>query len=162
MSGAVVAVIVLGVLAALGFGGCGVCVVVTAVMMPEDAGAPTPVVKVTPDAQQKSSPVVVPLADLLAQYHADAGAADTRYRGVYVQVAGVVSLVDVHGWVALRETPSHAPKVAQAFDTDSVKCKWKDGAFGMPDFKVGERATIVGYVETGSDLGVFLADCAKR
>jgi hypothetical protein len=163
MSGAAITLIVLGVLAALGFGGCGVCVVVTAMTMPDDAGtSATTTPPVVPDARQKAAPVTVDIATLVAQFHADAGAAEARYRGVYIEVTGFVTVAEVHGWVHLSDKPSSAPKLVQAFDGNAVRCKWAGGFLEMPDFKVGERATIVGYVDSGGDMGVFLEDCAKK
>jgi hypothetical protein len=159
LSGAAVVLIVLGVLAAIAFGGCGICVIVAAMRMPADAGAVT-VTPVAPDARQKEHPVVVDLGALIAEYNADAGAADARYLGTYVRVAGIVTATDIHGIAILKERSTLKPKAVQALDSDSVRCRFKDWS-SMPDFKLGERASLTGYVAAGGEMGVILEDCSK-
>lgn len=143
MSGLTIALIVLGTLILLGFGGCLVCVGVGAYAGSTAAAAPRP------------APQVVDIHDVLADYKDNEVRADSRYKGRWVQMDGLVKDVkkDVLG------QPYVLLGTGAYFEIPMVKCELDDkGAKTAARLSKGTQVTVVGKVQ-GLMLNVQLDDC---
>lgn len=101
-------------------------------------------------------PMKVQAKKLLKEFEENEAAADAKYDGKILQVAGVVDKVDTEVW----DDEQYVIRVGAGtqFDFITVNCNDQSQS-DVTSIKKGQDITVVGKFDDGGDLGVELKDC---
>lgn len=108
------------------------------------------------DKKSNSKPVKVQAKKILKEFEENEAAADGKYKGKTLQVAGVVDKIDTE----FIDDEEYVVNVGAGTDFELITVNCDDQASkDVASLKKGQQITVVGDFEDGGDLGVELENC---
>lgn len=106
--------------------------------------------------KNNSKPVKVQAKKILKEFEENEAAADGKYKGKTLQVAGVVDKIDTE----FIDDEEYVVNVGAGSDFELITVNCDDQASkDVASLKKGQQITVVGDFEDGGDLGVELDNC---
>lgn len=109
--------------------------------------------------KSNSKPVKVQAKKILQEFEENEAAADGKYKGKTLQVAGVVDKIDTE----FIDEDEYVVNVGTGTDFEFISVNCDDQASkDVASLKKGQQITVIGDFEDGGDLGVELENCTIK